>query len=119
MRDRMRGLAWGLVAVGILTACAPTMATLPVTASAEDRRQAARCHARALDEMARGPSVVQDHLARTNTHWVSLFNPVTFAVVAVAAPVWYPIAKTKHTQRLYDDAVARCLEGGEAEWDWP
>jgi hypothetical protein len=111
----VRRFAWLCVVVGILTGCAPTMATLPTTATAEDRRQAERCHARALEEMERGPGVVEDHLARTNTHWVSLFNPVTFAVAAVAAPVWYPVAKTKHNQRLYDEAYAHCLDATEPE----
>lgn len=93
----------------------PHDGTPPTTATAEDRRQAERCHARALEEMERGPGVVEDHLARTNTHWVTIFNPVTFAVVAMAAPVWYPVAKTKLNQRLYDEAVARCLEEARSE----
>jgi hypothetical protein len=117
----MRRFAWLCVAAGILAGCAPTMATLPTTASAADRRQAERCHARALEEANQAPGPLRAHFAKATPGEVAvgalqtLANLPAAAVVLVTAPVWYPIAKTKHHQRLYDDAVARCLEGRAAE----
>jgi hypothetical protein len=118
-----RRFAWLCVVAGILTSCAPTLAKLPPPETLAELA----CDGRARAEAKQAPGALSAHFAKATPGEVAvgslqaLANFPVAAAMLVAAPVWYPIAKTKHNQRLYDDALARCVEAGAAaaEWDWP
>ena len=115
---RMRRFAWFPAVVGLLTtSCAPRWPTLPTTATAEDRRQAEACHVVALKAVEAGPGVFSGDQGPPQ-HWIAYVpTPEKIAGTALlflAAPVWYPIAKHRVDQRTYDAAFRECMRSDQA-----
>jgi hypothetical protein len=107
----------------LLVGCAPTMPKLPVTATPEDRQRGDTCHAATMKRLEDDPVSILTWQRPVQWGDYVQYIPTPERVAGaglllVTAPVWYPIMKSRESQRRYDPAFERCLRHGPDYLGW-
>lgn len=114
--DRTRAMVLGLTLLA--AGCAPTVAKLPPPETLAELV----CDARARDEAKQAPGVLRTGLAAARQRFATatpadlvvgsigaLANLPIGAALLVAAPAWYPVARSRHEDTLYRQFYLSCL----------